>query len=152
MDTLGQYTPEEIIVAAGVAAGKSCRAIEAETGISKSKVNDISNRNDVKALIEKCAEELASKSYVQAIDNITRAVSDFKSTADPDYKKICWDATKEVAKSMGILSSHTMSLHIQNLYQQNNMFLSPILQQLLGQIQKDNDDNDEKVIDGELYE
>ncbi len=121
-------------IAALRATGLSCREIEAELGISKSKVATVLKQEDVKALVEREYNE-----FLQALPTARRNIQSLierHDSLDPDDKdkQRAWASSMEMLRSAGILPGNLSQLTINNIQINNQQVLSPILSDLLSKM------------------
>lgn len=139
-------TRRDIAIAKLKAKGHGYGVIAKQVGLTKSRVQNICHRDDVKAVIE--AEQARLATFVpQAVKNMEHWIEKATKTHDPVDKKIGYDATKELLQSTGILQDRPSHL-VQVLYQENTTVISPIIKGLLeGFMEKI---NAQEVIDAEF--
>lgn len=106
--------------------------------ISKATVCRRMQNDDVKAMIE--AEQAQFfQSLPKARENIQFLIENYLALDEEgslvlpkDDRDKAWKSSMEMLRASGMLPSHSPSTFVQNIYQQtNNMFLNPIIQDLL---------------------
>ena len=130
----------------------SMRKIGAEVGIGKSRVAAICKRDDVRSVIETEQRRLVSL-VPSAVDNYKAWISKGSITNDKDMRDIAFKASTKVLESTGLLTGNA-SIQIQNVYNNNNTVISPVIMNLLGEFSKSLNSFDDvnEVIDGEFEE
>jgi hypothetical protein len=130
----------------------SMRKIGAEVGIGKSRVAAICKRDDVRSVIETEQRRLVSL-VPSAVDNYKAWISKGSITNDKDMRDIAFKASTKVLESTGLLTGNA-SIQIQNVYNNNNTVISPVIMNLLGEFSKSLNSFDDvnEVIDGEFSE
>lgn len=109
-----------------------------QLGVHKSTVCRIVKEDDVRVMIE--TEQLKFlTSLPNARENIQHLVDNYRQKdesglpiLDKEERDKAWKSSMEMLRSAGMLPSNSMSIFIQNTYnQQNNTILSPIIKELL---------------------
>ena len=124
----------KMAIAKAIAGGESQTAISQTLGVSQSTISRLANREDVNALID--AESLNLLGVLpDAVENVKALVSEMKEIPKDQTKRreLSFKATQDVLKAAGIMPSPIQSQVIQNIYQSNQITLSPIVLALLKQ-------------------
>jgi len=138
-------TPEDVAeIVTGIAAKIPYRQIASKIGCSAATVCCTAKKPEVKELIEQAQKRLLSETLETATCNIIGLVNDYdKPPVSPenedkevvDYNKQRKDhgfrATIKILESAGMLPSHAPSLHVQNIYNQTTIQLTPLVQGIL---------------------
>jgi hypothetical protein len=103
-------------IAQAVAMGIPQAKIAATHDIDQSRVSQIANTNESKALIESVRAQVVTRCAQNAVDNMVG----FIQSTDPTDKPFKYKASEKVLESIGALASHTQAAMVLNIYQQNN--------------------------------
>ncbi len=88
----------------------------------------------IRLKVEYCRNLIVNESYQKAAENVNNAIQEYSTTADPIKKNHGYDASKRVLESIGVLPSHSQAPLVANiLVQNNNQYISPIVDQVLSQ-------------------
>jgi predicted transcriptional regulator len=125
-----------------LATGRSQAQIAKEVGISASQVCRFANRENIKPFIEK--EQMRLLEVVpDAVENVKELVKEMKDIPKSDTKRreLSYKASTDVLKAVGLMPTPIQSQVITNIYnQQNNVFISPVVQALLDKYLQDLED------------
>jgi len=123
-----------------LAVGESQNSIAEQVGLNQSQVSRFANREDIKALIEEQQRELL-KVAPDAVENVKELVKEMKDTPKDEIKRreLCYKASTDVLKSVGLLPAHVQSQTFINMYQDNRAILSP---KIIRFLQNKDDDTD----------
>ena len=126
-----QIEPDKIHQIASLSvAGKSSREIEAITGIDHVTVGRklIKHRD----LVEQLQAEFMQSCSEKAVANIKDLINNYDpKEADKDLRAWRIRASMETLRGLGILPSQGTSIMVQNIYNQQNNILSPMLTELI---------------------
>ena len=132
-------TPQDIQLAEQRAAGQTLENIGNLNNLPLTTTHRRLQRPEVKALIERIQAELIETSVPIAADNIRHAVEQYKPQADlpsdqrdSQLREHGFKASQRLLESVGILPSHTPSVLIQQIFNQND----PQIGQELGQLKE----------------
>ena len=143
-------TPQDIQLAEQRAAGQTLENIGNLNNLPLTTTHRRLQRPEVKALIERIQAELIETSVPIAADNIKHAVEKYKEPAttitvtdkkgntkelpyvDEQLREHGFKASQRLLESVGILPSHTPSVLIQQIFNQND----PQIGQELGQLKE----------------
>ena len=116
------------------AAGEPLREIAEHIGSSTTAVHRAANKPDVKEKIDKAQRELLGDTMDKAISNIKSVVASYPKYEESENKPFAALSLKyssKVLESAGLLPSASLSLHVQNIYNSNQITITPIVQRLL---------------------
>jgi predicted transcriptional regulator len=132
--------------------GCSQEEIAATMGVSQSTVSRRLQSEELKALIEKVQFELMEETATVAKDNLVHAIKSYKtSKEDPQLREHGFKATQRVLESMGILPTHTQSVFIQQIFNDNRTQIAPVIRQVLDAINT-RDDDAGNMLEAEIVE
>lgn len=125
-------------------AGATYKELEEQFSISQAHISRILNDDEIKDVIETGTKHLVTM--------VPRAMHNYQRFLDPEYddKSIHYKASKDCLQTTGILASHTQSQTINNIFQQQNNFLSPESVELFAKSLSFKRDQD--VTEGEVVE
>jgi len=166
--TKRRLQPKQAKAAAMLASGKTMEETGKALGYHKSTISRMASKPEIKALIDKANNELTTNALSNIIERVVmeqQAALDLtktivkgeanKTTIDDfkdqnEFLKRSDKTGVEIMKSLSVLASHTQSLMIQNIYNDNRKtVLSPVLSNLLSDRLSSLDDiEDAEVIDG----
>ena len=115
-----------------LAVGEKPKSIAKDVGLSQSQIYRFENREDIKALIEQEHKNLV-EAVPDAVQNVKELVREMKTIPKKDLKRreLSYKASQDTLKAVGIMPCQAQSQFTTNIYQQNNMTLSPVLLKLL---------------------
>ena len=119
-------------VARRLAAGEEQSSIARSMGFHPSWVCKFEKREDIREMIE--AEQKRLLAVVpDAIENVKSLVREMKRTPKGETRRreLCYAASKDVLKSVGLMPTPVQSQILINLSQQTNTILSPVILKLL---------------------
>ena len=132
-------TPQDIQLAEQRAEGLPLHEIARQNGFHESTASRKLQKPEIKALVERIQAELIKTSIPQAAENIRHAVEQYKPQAalptnqrDSQLREHGFKASQRLLESVGILPSHTPSVLIQQIFNQND----PQIGQELGQLKE----------------
>jgi predicted transcriptional regulator len=140
-------------IAKALAGKVSQQTIADQLGVSQSTVSRLANKEDVKAMIEQETIRLLG-SVPQAIDNIAGLVSEMPHMTNVKEKELAFKATRKVLEAAGVLNSPSPSLGVVNVFQQNSVVLSPIVEAAIERLLSSPLDlcEDGEIVEGEVAE
>jgi hypothetical protein len=99
--------------------------------ITTKHVKELMSRETVQTIIDSQYQRIVGI-LDKATDNIISAVTSYSPKQDADAKKISWEATKEVSRSLGTLAAPTQSVvHNTFINQQHNTVIPPVIAELM---------------------
>lgn len=113
--------------------GKSQTSIAKEVGVSQSRISRFASMDDIKPFLEKESMRLVELAP-DALDNVEEAVKDkIKDIPKSNIKrrKFVLDASIDALKAVGIMPTNVQSQAILNIYQQNNLVMTPQLRAII---------------------
>lgn len=179
MDAVGQLNipdkvmnPRDIEVAMFLAQGKSCRKIAKETGVSKSTVNYLSKKPEIKQFVESMNHRLINDNVQTIVDRVAleqqvalELVKYQAGISDENRTRIKGDnqdkflfrvdrTSTEIMKSVGLYPSHTMNVQNTMIFNDNRKsVISPIVAELLqGKLAELTAINPDDLIEAEFEE
>ena len=140
-----------------LAAGHTGQEVVRSTGVSKSAVSRLRNREDIKPLLDAGFRDLVIRTIGNAVDN-TASIIEFaqkylaeiskKETIDPeDFEKakvlldLAGKKEKRVFDAAGFGNPQTQSIHLLNITNNSNQLLSPKILELLKLAHQTDDDS-----------
>ena len=117
IDSPQETTPRDLEIAVKRASGQSLREIGEQVGLSKSRVDAICKREDVRTIIETEQKRLVQL-VPTAIDNYKTWISKGSITNNKDEREVAFKASTKALESTGILNG-APSVLIQNVYNDN---------------------------------
>ena len=147
IDSPWETTPRDVEIAVKRASGQSLREIGEQVGLSKSRVDAICKREDVRTIIETEQKRLVQL-VPTAIDNYKTWISKGSITNNKDEREVAFKASTKVLESTGILNG-APSVLIQNVYNDNKTIISPVIMTLLKEFTGKMASFDEEIIDVE---
>jgi len=120
-----------------LAVGESQRSIAMDVGVDHSRISRFIRREDVKPFLEKEQMRLL-EAVPDAVENVMETVREMKHIPKKETKRreLSYKASTDVLKSAGIMPTPEKSQVITNIYQHNNLTLSPMIQEMLRNHQK----------------
>lgn len=117
--------------------GESQRSVAKSIGIDHSQISRFIRREDVKPFLEKEQMRLL-EAVPDAVENVMETVREMKHIPKKETKRreLAYKASTDVLKSAGIMPTPEKSQVITNIYQRNNLTLSPMMQEMLKAHQK----------------
>jgi transcriptional regulator with XRE-family HTH domain len=121
-------------IAQSLVAGESQKSIADRLGTSQSTISRLAGKEDMKALIEAASLNLLGD-LPDAVENLKTLVSEMKEIPKEQTKRreLSYKASHDVLKAAGIMPSPIQSQVTQNIFQSNQIQLSPIVLALLEQ-------------------
>jgi len=111
-----------------LAVGERPKIIAKDVGLHYSQIYRFAKREDIKPFIEQ--EQMKLLEVIpNAVENVKELVKEMKKIPKKDVKRreLSYKASLDTLKSVGIMPSPVQSQVITNLYQQNNLILSPVV-------------------------
>jgi hypothetical protein len=115
-----------------LAVGESQRGIAKDVGVDPSQVSRFARREDIKPFIEQ--EQMKLVEVVpDAVENVKELVKEMKNIPKKDIKRreLSYKASLETLKAVGIMPSPVQSLVITNIYNQTNVFQTPLVREII---------------------
>jgi hypothetical protein len=116
----------------GLAICETQKSIAKDVGISPSQISRFSSKEEIKPFIEKEQMRLV-EAVPDAVENVKELVTEMKSIPKKDIKRreLCYKASVDTLKAVGIMSTPIQSQVIAKIYNDNRMVLSPFLKGII---------------------
>ena len=115
-----------------LAVGEKPKRIAKDVGLSHSQGYRFASKEDIKALIGQEQKKLV-EAVPDAVETVKELVREMKTIPKKDTtrRELSYKASLYALKAVGIMPSPIQSQFITNIYQENNVTLSPVLLALL---------------------
>lgn len=132
-----KITPTDIKIAAERANGETMQKIANKNGCDVSTISRKLQKPEIKALVERVQSQVVEETAQTVADNLIHLIRNYKSQsceskASEIEKAHGFKATERIAEAIGILPSHTPSIIINRLNQQNVSISADVLDILAG--------------------
>ena len=111
------------------AAGETIHEISRKMGMPRSSVYSVLARPNVQEMVNVIQEKFLQENLPVATQNIHDIVH--KKVKKLGDRRLQFDASRDVLKSVGMLPTTEQSIVVQQMFQQNNIVLNPVVQGIL---------------------
>jgi len=115
-----------------LAVGESPKSIAKDVGLHHSQIYRFAKREDIKPFIEQ--EQIRLVEVVpDAVENVKELVREMKNIPKKEIKRreLSYKASLDTLKAVGIMPSPVQSQIITNIYQENNLVVFPVVEEIL---------------------
>jgi len=115
-----------------LAVGERPKSIAKDVGLHPSQIYRFAKREDIKPFIEQ--EQIRLLEVVpDAVENVKELVREMKDIPKEEIKRreLSYKASLDTLKAAGIIPSSVQSQIITNIYQENNLIVSPVVQEII---------------------
>jgi hypothetical protein len=115
-----------------LAVGDRPKSIAKDVGLSSSQIYRFAKREDIKPFIEQ--EQIKLLEVVpDAVENVKELVREMKDIPKEEIKRreLSYKASLDTLKAVGIMPTPVQSQIITNIYQENNLIVSPAVQEII---------------------
>ena len=125
-------------VVKSLAVGEPQTSIAEQIGVDQSTISRFASKDETRKLIREEQEKLV-KILPDAVENVKSLVEGMKDVPEDDIKKLelCYKASKDTLKAIGLFPSPTYAHSLTNIYndnrQQQNVRISSIVAAAMGQ-------------------
>jgi hypothetical protein len=113
------------------AAGATLDAIGDKVGLSHQTISRALSKPGLDKLIDAARNEIINDLLPKSIDNVKFCVNGMQTSTDKQFKYFGYDISKEILKSVGLLASPTTSIQFQQIFNQQQVIINPVIQRLL---------------------
>jgi len=139
-------------VAIKACAGETVSKIAKDLDCTRPTVYYALKKDRVKEYIEKHTLQML-ENLPGAVKNVTTLVNGLDSAETSDERKLCYQATRDVLTTANVIPSQSQTTLIQNVYnQQNNLIMSPVIQQLMDKHEESMNFSEAEVVEAKAVE
>ena len=149
-------TQVETTIAEKRMEGLTCREIAKQTGLSFATIARRlrgDGKPETKAYLEKLQAALTGRSLARAFSNIDHAIHAYLKTGTPESEKERgFKASIKVMEAHGLLPSHTQSIYIQQIYNDNRTEMPESIKELFAAVTHKDAGNQSLLDDGQVID